>query len=191
MRRYYITDRHSAGGTDRLLRCIERAVADGVDMVQIREKDLPARELYELTLRAVAIASRSVTRVLVNGRTDVALAAGAHGVHLPARSIGAARWRSVVPAEFVIGCSCHTLEELTAAEREGCDFAVFGPVFSSPGKGEPVGLDGLRAAARCVRMPVWALGGITEKNAGACLEAGAFGVAAIRWFQREDRSTSR
>lgn len=157
---------------------VRRAVDLGVDLIQIRAKELTARELMRLVESAVALAGK---RVLVNTRADVALACGAGGVHLPANS-PAAPLRSGLGKGLLIGVSCHSIEELQTAEREGADFAVYGPVFESPGKGPPVGLERLREAVNSVRMPVYALGGITEENAPLCIEAGAYGIAGIRIF---------
>ena len=185
MLRYYITDREAAGGVDAVLAAVAAADADGVDWIQIREKDLAGRELCALARRAMAACRRA--KILVNDRADIALASGAHGVHLPAQSLAPRDLKAIVPEGFLVGVSCHSLAEVMAAEREGADFAVFGPVFDTPSKRQylpPLGLGRLREAARAVRMPVLALGGVNEANAEECVAAGAGGVAAIRMFQQ-------
>jgi thiamine-phosphate pyrophosphorylase len=185
MLRYYITDRKSAGGVEALLGMIARALLEGVEWIQIREKDLCARELLELTRRALGLPNPRGSKVLVNSRVDVAVAAGAHGVHLPGGSIAPRDLRRIAPAGFLIGVSTHSVDEVRAAEREGADFAAFGPVFAA--KPEAVGVERLREAAGSVALPVLALGGVDAGNAGACVAAGAAGVAGISMFQRVAR----
>lgn len=143
--------------------------------IQIREKDLSARELHALVFAAPV-------NVIVNTRVDVAVAAGAQGVHLPAGSPPPRVWRAIVPSGFLFGVSCHSLDEAIAAEQEGASYIFFGPVFpplSKPSPIPPRGLDGLAEAAQKLYIPVLALGGITRENASACIAAGAAGVAGI------------
>jgi thiamine-phosphate pyrophosphorylase len=129
-------------------------------------------------------------RVYVNDRLDVALATGAAGVHLGEKSLplGAViEWRrSTGRSDFQVGVSCHSLESARAAEQGGADYIFFGPVYATPSKaayGAPQGIERLREVCRSVEIPVLAIGGINLENAGACLEAGAAGIAAIRMFQ--------
>jgi len=182
----YITDRRTLPATTNLLDNIARNLAAGVEWVQIREKDLSARELFDLTARVLELPNPHQSKILVNTRLDVALAAGANGGHLPAGSPAPQRWRGFSPAGFLIGVSCHTLDEVRAAEEQGADYVVFGPVFAPRSKVtalEPRGLDALGQAARVVRIPVLALGGITSENAQDCIRTGASGIAAISLFQ--------
>ncbi|MBX9601933.1 MAG: thiamine phosphate synthase [Bryobacteraceae bacterium] len=185
MIRCYITDRHSAGGTANVLRWIARALEQRVDLIQIREKDLSARELFALARQALTLPNPGGAGILVNTRADVALAAGAHGLHLPAGSIAPPAWRRIVPAGWIITMSCHTIPEVRAAA--GADFLLFGPVFdprSKPGQG--AGLAALAQAVRATPVPVLALGGITSGNANECMAAGAAGIAAVTLFQTPD-----
>ena len=171
MKRYCITDSIDVARS---------APAKGAGMIQIRAKDLPAPALAELVRAALAEAT---CPILVNTRTDVALACGAQGVHLPGNSVAPATIRRITPHGFLIGVSCHTIAELRAAEHEGADFAVFGPIFLSPTKSVvPLGLDALRQATSAVRLPVYALGGVTPENEALCIEAGASGIAGISFF---------
>jgi thiamine-phosphate pyrophosphorylase len=197
----YVTDRKSLGSADApggVVTKIGAALAAGADWIQVREKDWAARELLGLARNAVAAAKRAAgrersgeARVIVNDRLDVALAAGAAGVHLgggsmPAREV--VRWcrGGKVPAEFLIGVSCHSFEEAREAEAAGASYVFYGPVFETPSKasfGPPQGMARLAEVCRGVRLPVIAIGGVNEENGAKCLRAGAAGVAAIRLFQ--------
>ncbi len=184
MRSYAITDRHALQGP--LLDAVARLLAAGLDLLQIREKDLGGAALWELACAVRALANPRRTRILLNGRADIALAAGLDGVHLPAGGPPPAAFRPILPAGFLIGVSTHSVAEAVAAERDGADFVVFGPVFDTPSKrayGPPLGLERLGAAAAAVDLPLFALGGVSLDNAASCLRAGAAGIAAVSLFQ--------
>jgi thiamine-phosphate pyrophosphorylase len=170
----------------RLLALVHAAALAGINLIQLREKNLPARVLYELATQASAITRPTSTRLLINDRADIARAAACDGVHLTTRSLEASTVRKTFGPDFLVGVSTHSIEEARAARDDGADFAVFGPVFDTPSKrvyGPPPGLHKLEAAARELSpFPVIAIGGITLENAPQVLSAGASGIAAIRLF---------
>ena len=208
---YYITDRTQFPGDEHarrraLLAKIAEAAHAGVDYIQLREKDLSTRELEHLAresvgmIRQVGTENRELrTRLLINSRTDVALATDADGVHLRSEDVSPLTVRSIW-AEVIalapqtgsqsdaqrplIAASCHTTTDVLRAESDGANFAVFAPVFEKKGAPDahPRGLSALRAAC-AAKIPVLALGGVTLENAASCLAAGAAGIAGIRLFQ--------
>ena len=170
-----------------ILDIIRVAVEEKVSLVQLREKNLPARLLFELTNEAAAITRVSSTRLLVNDRADIAVAAKADGVHLAANSIPSSVIRRHFPKNLIIGVSTHTNEEAINASANRADFVVFGPVFATPDKGEPQGTAKLSEVCKALLpFPVLALGGIDESNVQSVLEAGASGFAAIRSLNDPD-----
>jgi thiamine-phosphate pyrophosphorylase len=200
----YITDRTQFPGDENrrrqaLLAKIAEAARCGVDLIQLREKDLPARELERLAFAALhkihALRTenqKTATRLLINSRTDVAIACGADGAHLRSDDISPSQVRKIwaqatQSSHATISVSCHSSPEVAQASSQGADFAIFAPVFEKNNAPQVslAGLDGLREACRH-KIPVFALGGITLKNAHACYEAGATGIAAIRLFQEND-----
>lgn len=208
---YYITDRSAFPGDNflkrrQLLEKIGEAVRCGVNLIQLREKDLPVRELESLAFeatRAVQEARRLTTgrwplgtALLINSRADVALAAGADGVHLRSddvsphevRKIWSGGARTLVRENSrldpIVGVSCHSAQDVIRAETQGASFAVFAPVFEKKAA-TPAGLIALSEACRAT-IPVLALGGVNLENAQSCLDAGAAGIAGIRLFQEND-----
>lgn len=189
----YITDRRALA-PEPLERRIAAAIDAGIGLIQIREKDLPTRELLALAAAAAEQARGTRSRIIVNDRLDVAIAARAAGVHLGGQSlpVGAARWAA--PQGFLIGVSCHSLEEAVAADAAGANYILLGPVFETPSKirfGPPLGLERLCAITEKVKTPVLALGGVTPDRVRACLAHGAAGVAGIRLFQNCDSVMNR
>lgn len=185
--RHFVTDRRRFGlALDDLVARAAHAVRAGVDVIQVRERDLSDRELAALVREIVAAASGSKTRVLVNDRADIAIAAGAAGVHLRGDSPAASRVRAMAREGFLIGRSVHSLAEVDAAVADGgCDYLLFGTVFPSSGKpaGHPVaGIEGLAAACARSPLPVIAIGGMSDARASAVRGAGAAGFAAVGMF---------
>jgi thiamine-phosphate diphosphorylase len=195
-----VTDRRRCGGgwEDELVGRVGAAARAGVHLVQVRERGVDARDYVRLVSRCVDAVAGTSARVLVNDRLDVALAAGAHGIHLPSIGMPAARVRAAVGADFVVGRSVHSAREAADAAREGgLDYLIFGTVFptdSKPGVA-PAGVDGLRAACEAAALPVLAIGGMTLDRLAAVAGAGAAGFAAIGLFQaastEENRKTVR
>jgi thiamine-phosphate pyrophosphorylase len=173
------------------LKLIERAVKAEISLVQIREKRLSARLVFRLASEAVKITKGTTTKLLVNDRADIALAAGADGVHLPANSLPAGIIRGNFPPGFIIGVSAHGIKEAEKAKLQNADFVTFGPVFATPSKakyGPPQGAARLRRICQKLKpFPVVALGGINEYNFAEALRAGAKGVAAIRFLSEAEK----
>jgi thiamine-phosphate diphosphorylase len=158
------------------------AARAGLDDLQVREKDLPGGPLLALVREIVDAVQDTPVRVFVNGRPDVALAAGAHGVQLPEEGLPVADVKRTFP-RLVVGASRHSLEGVRAAAKEGADFVVLGPVFATPGKEDrALGLSILRMAAEGSTVPVYAIGGIDAATARGAAAAGAAGIALLRPF---------
>lgn len=172
--------------TDALVALVGGAARGGVDLIQIRERDLPARDLLTLVERSLDAAREAGARVIVNDRADVAMAAGAHGVHLRADSLAAPRVRALAPPGFLVGQSVHgEAEALALAARGGLDYLMLGTLFdtlSKPQGHSTLGLDVLARVARLVDLPVLAIGGLTHERLAAIVEKGAAGAAAIGLF---------
>jgi thiamine-phosphate pyrophosphorylase len=208
---YYITDRRALSGDEPtrrrlLLEKIFEAARAGIDYIQLREKDLSIRDLETLAREALQIVAQNKTALLINSRTDVAIAARAHGVHLrsndispaevrtawdkanrPEQLLGRARRAGKISTLPRISVSCHSAKEVEEAAPNSATIALFAPVFEkkdSPGT-TPASLESLRQACRAT-IPVLALGGVTAQTAQSCLQAGAAGIAAIRLFQEND-----
>lgn len=179
---YLITDRKQLPPGRDLVETVAAALAGGVRAVQLREKDLSAAELHPLARELRTLTARHGARLLINDRLDVALAVEADGVHLGGHSLPVAVARKILGPDRLIGVSTHRPEEVTAAQRDGADFATFGPVFFTPSKaayGEPVGLGKLREACSASTLPVFSLGGVSCEHISELRDAGCHHVALI------------
>jgi thiamine-phosphate pyrophosphorylase len=177
---YLITDRKQTAMP--LIQAVRLALEGGVRAVQVREKDLPIRELLALAQELRTLTKEFGARLFINDHVDIAVAVDADGVHLGHQSLPASAVRNLVGKTMMIGVSTHTVEEARVAEQAGADFVTFGPIFETPSKahlGAPVGLEALKEAKRVVGIPLFGLGGIKGKNIGHVLWAGAYGIGMI------------
>jgi len=177
---YLITDLMRIGQS-RFLGAVEEALQGGVRALQLREKNLSPKELLALALEVKPLVTRYNAKLFINDRADIAVMAGADGVHLTEASVEADEVKNNFP-DLIVGVSTHSLDGARIAETQEADFITFSPIYETPSKsgyGEPQGLDSLRQVTQAVRLPVLALGGITLHRVPECLEQGAFGVAVI------------
>jgi thiamine-phosphate pyrophosphorylase len=183
---YLVTDRHlaSAEFLMRLIRCASEA---GIDRIQIREKDLGGRALMKLVRQAMeAVEGRRAT-LLVNDRLDVALSASAHGVHLGRQGLPADVARRIAGDELIIGASAHSMDEALEAQERGADYLFIGPVFPTPSKaayGEPLGVPKLESILRRIKIPAYAIGGVTPERLAILRSLPLTGVAMVSAFVR-------
>ena len=176
---YLITDRRKSPD---ILQTVEKALRGGVRAVQLREKDMFSRELYELAHDMRKLTLRYGAKLFINDRADIALAVDADGVHIGADSVPLYKVRSIIGEKMMIGVSCHNMISAITAQEKGANFITFGPVFFTPSKaiyGEPVGLEKLSEVAAVVKIPVFALGGVNRSNIREVLGAGATGISLI------------
>lgn len=184
---YLITDRKQTKVP--LLQAIRQALQGGVRAIQLREKDLPIRELLALAQDMRSLTKEYSAKLFINDRVDVAVAVDADGVHLGHQSMPPEAVRRIAGDRMLIGVSTHTIEEANAAEAGGADFITFGPVFLTPSKAafmRPVGLDNLKEAKKSVKIPLFGLGGIKSGNVRQVMCSGADGIALISAIFRTD-----
>jgi thiamine-phosphate pyrophosphorylase len=178
---YLITDRKQVRRSS-LAEVIEAALKSGIKSVQLREKDLSGRDLYETAMEIRNLTTLYGAKLFINDRTDIALAVDADGVHLGGGSIPVSAARRILGGKKLIGVSCHDRPDALSAEENGADFITFGPVYYTPSKaayGDPVGIAALKETAGLLSIPVFALGGITRENVPQVIASGAHGIALI------------
>ncbi len=177
-----ITDRKLFADSGKMFAAVEEALKAGVKAVQLREKDLPTRELLDMAYKMRELTARHDAKLFVNDRADIAMCVNADGVHLGQSSMPVYAVRKVVGDRMMIGVSTHKLNEALTAKREGADFITFGPIYPTPSKlkyGKPVGVESLKIVAEKVAIPVFGIGGIKPDNVEDVVNAGAYGVALI------------
>ncbi|KAF0219626.1 MAG: thiamine-phosphate [Geobacteraceae bacterium] len=178
---YLISDRRQARSGN-LLEVVEEALKGGVKAVQLREKDVFSRDLYEMAHELRKLTSRYGAGLFINDRLDIALAVDADGIHLGGDSLPIYKARALLGENKLLGVSCHNQVSAITAQEKGADFITFGPVFYTPSKapyGDPVGLAKLADVTKLLEIPVFALGGINRNNARQVIAAGAHGIALI------------
>jgi thiamine-phosphate pyrophosphorylase len=179
--RCLITNGAASRAESAWLRHIEACMERGVDLVQIREPGLTARQLADLTRKVLRLPNPHATKVLVNDRTDVALACGAHGVHIKE---GGAQPDWFRQPGFLVSAACHRVEDV--AGLAAADYILLAPIFAPLSKsaaGTALGLDALLDASTRIAVPILALGGVTPENEQSCVDAGAAGIAGISYFE--------
>ncbi len=177
---YLITDRHQTCGRS-LTSVIEETLKCGVKAVQLREKDLSAREFFQLAQAVRSLTKQYGAKLFINDRVDIAMAVDADGVHLGQKGFSAKDVKKIFP-EAIVGVSTHSLKEAKDAENGGADFITLGPIFYTPSKeiyGRPIGVETLKSVKGEIAIPVFAIGGIKKANTGDVMDAGADGVALI------------
>ena len=176
-----VTDRHQTNGRP-LVPLLQRVLTAGVPAIQLRERDLSARELVTLAREVQAVTASRRSQLLINDRIDVALALEGVGVHLRSNSLPVSVARQLLGAQRLLGISAHAVEEVLSAQSQGADYIVLGPIYETPSKqmfGPPLGIHTLEKACRLVRIPIIGIGGVTTARAREMRRAGAFGVAVI------------
>lgn len=176
-----VTDRHQTNGRP-LVSLLQRVLTAGAPAIQLRERDLSARELVTLAREAQAVTASRGSQLFINDRIDVALALEGVGVHLRGNSLPVSVARQLLGAQCLLGVSVHAVEEVLSAESQGADYIVLGPIYKTPSKqmfGPPLGIHTLEKACRLVRIPIIGIGGVTAARAREMRRAGAFGVAVI------------
>jgi thiamine-phosphate pyrophosphorylase len=180
-RLFLVTDRHQTKGRP-LVPLLQRVLTAAAPAIQLRERDLSARELVTLTLEVQAVTASRRSQLLINDRIDVALALEGVGVHLRSNSLPVSVARQVLGTQRLLGISVHAVEEAVQVESQGADYIVLGPIYETPSKqmfGPPLGIHTLERACRLVRLPIIGIGGVTAARAREMRRAGAFGVAVI------------
>ena len=176
-----VTDRRQTNGRP-LVPLLQRVLTAGISAVQLRERDLSARELVTLAREVQIVTALRRAQLLINDRMDVALALEGTGVHLRSNSLPVSVARQLLGAQRLLGISVHAVEEAVSAQSQGADYIVLGPIYETPSKqmfGPPLGIHTLEKACRLVRIPIIGIGGVTAARAREMRRAGAFGVAVI------------